>query len=235
MKIVDLSLQLEDHMMRYPSPYLPEVEVKPAATHAEHGRSAQILRFGTHVSTHIDAPFHAIPKGWTVDRIPPEYFVGVARILRFKDRDANSPLSAKDFEKFKNLELVEKIVIDTTWAKRTWGTKEYFTEGPYLTRDASEFLAALPKLHLLGMDFPNIDSKKDMVMGKPNPNHQILLGRNIILLENLVRLEEVDEYFFLSALPPRLVGGDGCVCRAVAMFPLDAVSKSMTSQSAREQ
>jgi kynurenine formamidase len=121
-------------------------------------------------------------------------------------------------------------MLDTTWLKKTWGTKEYFTEGPYLTRDASEFLAALPKLHLLGMDFPNIDSKKDMVMGKPNPNHQILLGRNIILLENLMRLEEVDENFFLSALPPRLVGGDGCPCRAVALFPLTALSDSIRSR-----
>lgn len=230
MKIVDLSLVLEDHMMRYPSPYLPDVEVKPAATHAEHGRSAQIVRFGTHVSTHIDAPFHAIPKGWTVDQIPPEYFLGAARVIHIPNRDANSPISKKDLESFKGLDRVEKLMLDTTWLKRTWGTKEYFTEGPYLTRDASEYLASLPKLHLLGMDFPNIDSKKDFVMGKPNPNHQILLGRNIVLLENLMKLDEIDEHFFLSALPARLVGGDGCPCRAVAMFPLEAVSDSLRAK-----
>lgn len=235
MKTIDLSLPLADHMPRYPSPYLPDVEVRPAATHAEHGRSAQILKFGTHVSTHIDAPFHAIPKGWTIDQIPTDYFVGVARIVRFSDRNASTPLTRQDLEKFEGLELVQKLVLDTGWGKKTWGQKEYFTEGPYLTRDASEFLASLPNLHLLGMDFPNIDSKKDMVMGKPNPNHQILLGRNIILLENIMRLDEVDDEFFLSALPLKLVGGDGCPCRAVAIFPLTDVAGHLKSTAKSRQ
>ena len=229
MKVVDLSLPLADAMPRYPSPYLPEVQVKPAATHEKDKRSAQVLTFGTHVSTHIDAPFHAIPDGWTVDRIPPERLVGVARVVRIPGRDQSTPLDAKDFERVPDLDKVEKLILETGWAKRTWGSKEYFTEGPFLTRQGAEFLARLPRLHLIGSDFPNVDSKKDMVMGKPNPNHQILLGRSIILLENLLRLEEIDEHFFLTALPPRLVGGDGCPCRAVALFPLGDLAATLVA------
>jgi arylformamidase len=224
MKVIDISLPLASAMPRYPSPYLPDVQVTPAATHEKEGRSAHVLTFGTHVSTHIDAPFHAIPDGWTVDRIPPEFLIGVARIVRIPNKDQHTPLDQRDFEQIPGLETTEKLIVDTGWAKRTWGTKEYFTDGPFLTRDAAAFLARLPALHLIGSDFPNVDSKKDMVMGKPNPNHQILLGRNIILLENLLRLEEVEEDFFLSALPPRLEGGDGCPCRAVAIFPLRALA-----------
>lgn len=229
MKTIDLSVELAHHMPRYPSPYLPEVEVSPAATHREHGRSAQIIRFGSHVSTHIDAPFHAIPTGWTIDQIPPSYFVGRAKILRIPKKDKDTPIDRKDFEKIAGLAQVEKLVIDTTWAKRTWGSKDYFTEGPYLTREASHFLADLPKLHLLGMDFPNIDSKHDTKMGTPNPNHQILLGRNIVLLENLLRLEEVDEEFLLTCAPAKWVGGDGMVCRALASFPLSQVTEHLRS------
>lgn len=227
MKIVDISLPLASAMPRYPSPYLPEVQIKPAATHAKEGRSAQVLTFGTHVSTHIDAPFHAIPGGWTVDQIPPERLIGVARIVRIPGRDQTTPLDRPDLEAIAGIENVRKLIIDTGWAKRTWGTKEYFTEGPHLTREGARFLATLPKLELIGSDFPNVDSKKDMVIGQPNPNHQILLGRNIILLENVVRLDEVADDFFLTAVPPSLVGGDGCPCRAVALFPLAELSASL--------
>jgi arylformamidase len=219
MKIVDLSAELAHHMVRYPSAYLPEVEVVPAATHAKDGRAAHILTFGTHVSTHIDAPFHAIPDGKTVDQLPLSCLIGPAHILRLGMRDKTSPLDVSDFERIAGLERYEKIILETGWGRK-WGTKEYFTEGPFLTPDASRFLAKLPKLHLLGMDFPNVDCCQDMVKGKPAPNHQIILGREIVMLENLLRLDEVDDDFLLSANPPRLVGGDGCPCRAVALFPL---------------
>ncbi len=226
-KTIDLSVELAHHMPRYPSPYLPEVEITPAATHKEHGRSAQIIRFGSHVSTHIDAPFHAIPDGKTIEQLPLSQFVGRARILRIPKKDKDTPLDRNDFEGIKGIKDIQKMILDTTWAKRTWGTKEYFTEGPYLTRDAAHFLADLPNLHLIGMDFPNIDSKHDTKMGTPNPNHQILLGREIVLLENLINLEFVDEDFYLSSPPVKWVGGDGSVCRAVAIFPLEELAQSL--------
>jgi kynurenine formamidase len=118
----------------------------------------------------------------------------------------------------------EKIILATGWSKRTWGSLEYFTEGPHLTIEAAQFLADLPKLHLLGMDFPNIDRKCDTVMGVPAPNHQILLGRGLAMLENLIRLDEIDDEVLLTATPPKLVGGDGCPCRVLALFPLKDVA-----------
>lgn len=220
MKIVDLSAELGHHMVRYPSPYLPEVTVDDAATHEVDARHAQIVRFGTHVSTHLDAPYHAIPAGKKIDELPLEHLCGNAAKLRIADgRTKETPLDAPDFASFPGKESVEKLIIETGWAKKTWGTLEYFTEGPHITRNAAHELASWPKLHLIGMDFPNIDSKAETAMGKPNPNHVIILGRGILLLENLLRLDECPDSFFLSSPPPKLVGGDGCPCRAVAMFP----------------
>ncbi|MFQ5672162.1 MAG: cyclase family protein [Nitrospinales bacterium] len=224
MVILDLSTFLANGMVQYPSPYMPKVQIKSVATHEKEARSAQSVTFGTHVATHIDAPFHAIPQGNTVDRIPLSQLVGPARILRFAARDKTSPLDVQEFEAMENLERCEKLILDTGWARQTWGSQEYFTEGPFLTPAATRYLADLPKLHLLGMDFPNIDSKDNMVIGKSAPNHLILLGRDIVLLENLLRLDEVDEWFFLSAAPPKLKGGDGCPCRAVAVFPLNELA-----------
>lgn len=224
MRIVDISAQLAHGMMRYPSPYLPEVQLTPVARHEREARSAQVLICGTHVSTHVDAPFHAVPDGITVDQVPLDRWFGPARVVRLTGRDKSSPLDANDFEEVADFAKWEKVIIDTGWAKKMWGTLEYFTEGPYLTRRAANALAALPKLHLLGMDFPNIDAASETVIGTPAPNHRIILGREIILLENLLQLEQVDDTILLSTAPPRLMGGDGCPCRALAMFPLAEVA-----------
>lgn len=227
MKIVDLSIPLAHAMPRYPSPYLPDVELRPVACHEKEARSVHVLSCGTHVSTHIDAPYHMVPDGKTLDQIPLSQLFGKARILRFAGHNKNRPLEVDDFRSIKDVRQYRKIVLDTGWASRMWGTKDYFTEGPHLTREAAIFLSHFPLLHLIGMDFPNVDSKAETIVGKPAPNHAILLTRGIVLLENLVHLERVDDLFVLSAMPPRLIGADGCPCRAVAFFPWDGFTDNL--------
>jgi kynurenine formamidase len=220
-KIVDISVQLQENMPRYPSPYLPPVTLTPVARHETEARSAQVLNVGTHVSTHVDAPFHAVPGGRTIDEIQLDRWFGLARVLRFGDRDKDSPLDVSDFASIDGLADSEKIILDTGWSRRTWGGADYFIEGPFLTRAASQMLAGLSRLHLIGMDFPNIDAAGETVVSIPAPNHRIVLGREIILLENLIKLDEIDDVVVLLAAPPRLVGGDGCPVRALAVFPID--------------
>jgi kynurenine formamidase len=221
MKTIDISVELKSGMVRYPSPYLPEVSLTPVATHEKEGRAVHVLTCGTHVSTHVDAPFHMRPDGATLEQIDVSVFIGRARILRFHHRDKTQPILDTDLKKFeKEIRAESRLILNTHWGTSKWGTKEFFTEGPYLTQEASRYLASFENLKLLGMDFPNVDCRADMIIGKPAPNHQILFAEDIVLLENLVSLEKVDDVFFLSALPPKLVGGDGCPCRAVAMFPL---------------
>ncbi len=109
-----------------------------------------------------------------------------------------------------------RVVIETGWARKQWGTPEYFTQGPFLTREASQYLAGFD-IALLGMDFPNVDCDAETRPGIQAPNHAILLGTGLVLLENLLNLEQIETAEFeLLALPLKLIGGDGCPCRAVA-------------------
>jgi arylformamidase len=221
MQMVDLSVDLADGMPRYPSAYLPPVSLVPVATHEKDARSAQVLTVGTHVSTHMDAPLHAIPGGRTIDQIPLDWTCGPATVVRIAGKDRNRPITASDLEGQANLLCAERIILDTGWAKAMWGTQEYFVNGPYLTRDAAKYVAGQRNLKLLGMDFANIDAAGDTVPGKPAPNHQLILANDLVLLENLLRLEELPTNIFLVSVPLKLVGGDGCVCRPVAFFPLE--------------
>lgn len=218
MRYIDLSAELAHGMVRHPAPHLPPVEIVPVATHDVQKRSVQKVTFGTHVSTHVDAPLHAIPGGPSIDQMALDHFIGTARLLRFKGVSQSAPIDTAHLEPHAAaLRSTRRLILETGWARQTWGTKEYFIEGPYLTRAAATYLAGF-RFKLIGMDFPNIDSAAETVPGIPAPNHNILLKNgDLVLLENLLRLDEipVDE-FELMAQPLRLVGGDGCPCRAVA-------------------
>jgi kynurenine formamidase len=217
MDFIDLTAELAHGMVRHPAPHLPPVEVVPVATHEVQKRSVQKVTFGTHVSTHIDAPRHAIPNGPTIDQIPLDVFIGHAALMRLPQVSKARPIDEADLRPFETtLAANPRIVFNTGWARETWGTARYFTEGPYLTRAAAHYMAKFP-IRLIGMDFPNIDSNDETKPGIPAPNHVILLGKGLVLVENLLRLHEIrDATFRLIALPLRLIGGDGCPCRVVA-------------------
>lgn len=225
MKIIDLSAEIADHMPRYPSSYLPEVGVVPVAKHETHGRSVQLITVGTHISTHIDAPFHALPDGKTVEQISPEVFVGRAQVFRMHGFDKKNGITPKDLEQFPEILNTPRIILDTGWAKKTWGQKSYFVDGPFLTRDAAHFLASSHQIKLIGMDFPNVDCCEDMKVGIPAPNHQILFKSDIVLLENLLNLDELDNNFLLCACPIKIKGGDGAPTRVFGITPLADISQ----------
>ena len=217
MEFIDLTAELSHGMVRHPAPHLPPVEVVPVATHSETKRLVQRVTFGTHVSTHIDAPLHAIEGAASIDEIPLETFCGRALKIRIEGVSKDCPIDVPHLEGFASgLEANTRVVLETGWSRETWGTAGYFTQGPFLTRAASEMLAGVG-LVLLGMDFPNVDSNDETKPGIAAPNHNILLRTGMVLLENLLNLDRIDRAEFrLTSLPLKLIGGDGCPCRAIA-------------------
>lgn len=218
MNIIDLSLLISHHMPRHPAPHLPEVEVVPVATHDVARRSVQKLVLGTHVATHVDAPFHALADGATLDQIPLDRFVGQAVRVDVAGKLGKDAIDVADIEHaIDDLTPGARVILATGWLTKAWPSPAYFTEGPFLTRAAARFLADRRPL-LLGMDFPNVDSSDETKPGIPAPNHQILLGTGMVLLENLANLEKVPRTFGLIAVPLRIAGGDGCPVRALATW-----------------
>tara|TARA_Y100000389_G_C17351682_1_gene458772 strand:+ start:63 stop:749 length:687 start_codon:yes stop_codon:yes gene_type:complete len=218
-KIVDLSLPVFPNMPKHPAAYLTGVKLDTLANHEKHKRSIQSLTISTHVSTHIDAPFHTIPNGATVDQIPLEKLCGEAKVIHINNKDYFNPINENDLIGFTNeLNSFKKIIFKTDWADKKWGTEDYFIKGPFFTRDASSFLVNFD-LDMLAIDFPNVDSPEDTKAGTQNPNHAILLSQNIILLENIINLNNLpSNQGKIYCLPIKLLKADGCPCRVIMEF-----------------
>ena len=193
MKIYDISQEVFSCRV-YPGDPVPE---KKAISLMEKGELYNLTAFSmcAHNGTHIDAPFHFIRDGKTVDAICLEIFVGMAYVA-----EHHGIVSGNDA-----IEIIEKAnVLNPEAAKRI------LIKGPAeVSLEAAKVFASRGVL-LLGNESQTVGPED-----APMAVHQVLLGSNVILLEG-IRLAEVSEgIYFLNAAPLNLFGADGSPCRAI--------------------
>ena len=193
MKIYDISQEVFSCRV-YPGDPVPE---KKAISLMEKGELYNLTAFSmcAHNGTHIDAPFHFIRDGKTVDAICLEIFVGMAYVA-----EHHGIVSGNDA-----IEIIEKANgLNPEAAKRI------LIKGPaVVSLEAAKEFASRGVL-LLGNESQTVGPED-----APMAVHQVLLGSNVILLEG-IRLAEVSEgIYFLNAAPLNLLGADGSPCRAI--------------------
>jgi len=206
MRIYDLSHKLNNLTPVYPGNERPEFT--QIADFKSHGYRETQFRFHSHLGTHIDAPAHMIETGNTLDQLPSEHFCGNAFIIK-------TPINRNiDFEIVKGFETeINKsdfVLFQTGWSQY-WGMPEYFGKFPVLTNEAVQFLL---QFNLKGIGFDHISA--DPIDSADFPNHYAILGKNLIIIENLVFPDGFTESNGeFSCFPLPYENADGSPVRAV--------------------
>jgi kynurenine formamidase len=210
-ELFDLTMPFSEKTIPVPGHPCPRFE--PLTTLEEDGVRNTTMTISIHTGTHIDAPSHFIPDGASIDEIPIDRFrrPGVRLDLRSL-AEPGEPITLGHLKQagFDASETRDAIVmLASGWSDRTWQTERLYGTNPFLAQDAAEALAdASPSA--LGLDFAVDDTK-------PWPNHTILLGAGVLLIENLMRLPELPRAGFeVMAFPLKLVGENGGPTRVVA-------------------
>ena len=193
MKIYDISQEVFGCRV-YPGDPVPKREILKSMEDGE-VYNLTALHMCAHNGTHIDAPFHFVPDGKTVEGIPLEAVVGMAYVAEHHGVVTGED-AIKILEKAKNQnpESAKRILLK--------GDVE-------VSMEAAKIFASAGIL-LLGNE-PQTVGPQDAPMAV----HLALLGANVILLEG-IRLEAVAEgVYFLNAAPLNLSGADGSPCRAI--------------------
>ena len=148
-----------------------------------------------HNGTHIDAPFHFIKDGKTVDSVSLNTFIGMAYVEEY-----NGIVSADDAT-----EILEKAKKQNSEA-----AKRILIKGDAEVSAEAAKVFAESNILLLGNESQTVGPEN-----APMEVHLILLGAGTVLLEG-IRLAEVSEgVYFLNAAPLNLSGADGSPCRAI--------------------
>lgn len=146
-----------------------------------------------HNGTHVDAPFHFLSNGNTIEKIDLDAFVGDCYVA-CHEGNVTAGDAADILEKAQVVGASDRILI----------------AGKATVTEESAKVFAQARIKLIGNESQTVGPEN-----APMEVHKILLGADVVLLEGIV-LKDVDEgKYFLSAAPLNLGGCDGAPCRAV--------------------
>jgi len=210
MKVIDLAHTINEEITVFNEAERPQI--KQVAAVEEDGYSQIHFSMYTHNSTHIDAPYHMVEGAKTLDQLDPSRFVGKAFVADV--RSSESLIHTEDLKPCESkLEECDFIILNTGWANK-WKTEAYKKDFPVLSQEAAQWLMKF-NLKGIGLDTISIDPVDSVDV----PIHKIVLGNEVLIVENLTNLEALgDEMFTFSCLPLKFENADGSPVRAVGMI-----------------
>ena len=217
---VDLSHPLFEGMVSFPSPNHPAPEVRVLARHEQSGRMTRRIVLGSHTGTHADAPLHFVPGGRPIDAIGLDPFVGPAQLVDLTPIDELTEVSRERLkEAFGGPPLHPRVLLRFDWSPR-FVDLDFYERSPYLSLEACQWLVD-HGVRLLGSDTPSPDDPRSGPDSEQDsPNHHLLLGAGVVLLEYLANLDRLAPgEVYLVALPLPVVGADGAPARVIAFAP----------------
>ena len=187
MQIYDISQEIFSCLV-YPGDPKPEKQTLSAM---KNGDLYNLTAFSmcAHNGTHIDAPFHFLPDGKTVEQMSLTTFVGDCYVARH-----HGDVTATDAAA-----ILQKAA----------GAKRILIAGQAtVTLEAAQIFAS-SGICLLGNESQTVGPED-----APMAVHTTLLSQDIALLEGVVLKDVAEGHYFLSAAPLSLAGADGAPCRA---------------------
>jgi len=178
-------------------------------SHDVDGYEVTHLSMGTHCGTHLDAPRHFFSAGATLDQYPADRLVrpGVILDVRAMERDGSGSSADSTYAGIVDAALLADRLRPFTVP--SGGFVLLWTEGAMLNAEAAQLLLD-GGATLVGTDAPSLDAE-------PYPVHRLLLGRGVLLAENLCNLDRLGPGPVMCAfLPLAVLGTDGAPLRAVA-------------------
>jgi len=217
MPLIDLTHPVAPGMPSFPG--TPSPAFRESFTIAEHGFREREITMISHTGTHADAPAHILPDGVTFDAYGIDRFAGQAVVIDAPGAGSPAPTAGPSMVQVSDLRDqaarladAEFVLLRTGWSAY-WGRQEYFRGFPCLTAEAARWLVDRG-VRGFGVDTCSVDppDSKDL------PVHHVLLGAEVLIVENLASLDVLPERSFpFLALPLRLSDADGGPVRAVAM------------------
>lgn len=206
MTIIDISVGLESNIVKWPGSIGFDLEwTKKIAGGDDYNNSC--IKSDVHIGTHVDAPYHFIDNGETVEQLPLDVLIGPAYVVDLHDIAiiTASDLSVSDFPK-----EMKRLLVKTT-NSIFWETsqQEFRRDFVALTEDAAHWIVH-QGIELIGIDYLSVQRFSD------SPTvHKILMEKNVIIVEGLNLSGVEPGEYELICLPIKIIGAEGAPARAV--------------------
>jgi len=231
LRVIDLSFPIDENVSKQFAAFRSGDEysrvfeafsITPLFTHASDNFSMQKVSLPTHTpyTAHLDASYHELKEGRTIDQMPVERFLGKALVLDARTRSGRGVTPEVVRGQIGEIRENDAVLIRTDWDKK-YGTSEYFRESPFISMDLARIFVE-KKIRCVGIDFPIPEDTGRKERNEPDADkpvvHYLLLGNEIYIIESMANFHQISEKRpFLITLPLNIKGADGFPVRAVAV------------------
>jgi arylformamidase len=207
MKIYDISLTITPELPVWPGDPAIVLERVSKMEEGEHNNVTR-LAFGAHVGTHVDAPYHFIADGKTIEHLALEALVGPAQVVELP-ADIRL-IGASDLERA-GIETGMQRVLLKTRNSLYWGQPNLPFQKDFTAVEPGGAAYLVERgVRLVGIDYFSIAPFGDSV-----PTHRALLGAEMVILEGIDLSQVPAGRYQLCCLPLKLGGSDGAPARAI--------------------
>ena len=201
MDLIDISMVISTEMSTYKGITARKPVIEVTST-IEHGSNEFRLSILSHTGTHVDAPFHMISQGKTIDLFPLEHFEGKALVIEIFNLEK---IEAEHLLPFKTKILAaDFLLLKTDNSARQLDPKKFV----FLGESGASFLS---ENILKGVGIDSLGIERDQPQ---HPTHRLLLEKDILIYEGLVLSHINPGFYWFSGYPLKIKSADGSPIRA---------------------
>ncbi len=212
MRVIDLTRTVTADMPVYPGSEQPKLS--PVATHENNVYKETLLSMYSHTGTHIDAPDHVFPNRVSLDRMPPETFVGKALVIDCRDIGNGGVIGKERLERYGALVYEADFLLFNIGWDGLWDKPEYFGDFPCIDDGVIDIIIG-GNFKGIGFDVFSLDPVSHDQLKR---HRKLFAACDIINIENLCNLHLCPGGLFdFVCLPLKYENADGAPARAVAL------------------
>lgn len=201
MDMIDISMVISPEMPTYKgiTERKPIIEVTNTIDQGSNESRLSILH---HTGTHVDAPFHMLSQGKTIDLYPLQHFEGKAIVLELSNLEKIEVEHLLPYET--KISTVDFLLLKTDNSLQQLHPKKFV----FLGESGAGFLS---KRFLKGVGIDSLGIERDQPQ---HPTHRLLLENDILIFEGLVLSHVNPGFYWFSGYPLKIKAADGSPIRA---------------------
>jgi arylformamidase len=210
-RVYDVTVPISEVMPVQPGEPRVQIQQISRTTQGDQANSS-CLFLGSHTGTHVDAPYHMIQQGLTVDKLPLDLLVGPAFVAEV-DEIQGKTVDVFDLARIHFPKDATRLLVKTSnsllWEN---GFSEYERDYVSLAPQTAHWLVRRG-IRLLGWDYLSVDAHG----AKDHRVHQVLLEAGVVIVEGLDLSRVPPGPCQLVCLPLKVKDGDGAPARILVI------------------
>jgi arylformamidase len=210
-QMYDVTVPISELMAMWPGDPRVKIERVSSITKGD-GFNTSRLNLSSHTGTHVDAPYHFVQQGLTVDKLPLDVLVGPAFIAEMDGLEGNT-IEVFDLARLHFPRDTTRLLLKTSnsyfWEDRL---SEFEYQFVHLGPQTAEWLVKRG-IQMIGVDYLSVEA----FGAYEHQVHQTLLQAGVVIVEGLNLSRVPAGRCHVICLPLKIEGGDGAPARVLVI------------------